>query len=188
MHREDLDGNSLYLLHDFFSSDECDRSIAFSEGRGYGDAPISTGLGDVVAKEVRNNERVMVDAVALAAGLFERAKPFLPPRIESWDLHGLNERFRYYRYDPGQTFRPHYDGCFVRNAGEESKLTFMVYLNDNFSGGTTNFWTEDEKLKAIVKPKRGMALVFVHAQIHEGAPVTAGRKYVLRTDVMYRQV
>ena len=30
-----------------------------------------------------------------------------------------------------------------------------------------------------------MALVFAHLQLHEGAPVLDGRKYVLRTDVMY---
>jgi len=28
-------------------------------------------------------------------------------------------------------------------------------------------------------------LGFVHLQLHEGAPVVRGRKYVLRTDVMY---
>lgn len=32
-----------------------------------------------------------------------------------------------------------------------------------------------------------MALVFVHRHLHEGAPVIAGRKYVLRTDVMYAE-
>jgi hypothetical protein len=32
-----------------------------------------------------------------------------------------------------------------------------------------------------------MALVFVHRQLHEGALVLQGRKYVLRTDVMYLQ-
>jgi hypothetical protein len=30
-----------------------------------------------------------------------------------------------------------------------------------------------------------MALIFVHDQLHEGAAVVSGRKYVLRTDVMY---
>ena len=37
-----------------------------------------------------------------------------------------------------------------------------------------------------VVPEQGMALVFVHAVLHRGAPVTRGRKYVLRSDVMYR--
>lgn len=62
----------------------------------------------------------------------------------------------------------------------------MVYLNDDFAGGTTDFYGDDELPRASIRPKRGMALVFVHAQLHEGAPVISGRKYVLRTDVMYR--
>ena len=61
----------------------------------------------------------------------------------------------------------------------------MVYLNDDFSGGATNFYNGDGTPNARVQPKHGMALVFRHAQLHEGAPVTSGRKYVLRTDVMY---
>jgi hypothetical protein len=48
---------------------------------------------------------------------------------------GLNERFRFYRYDPGQHFAPHMDGCYQRANGEESQFTFLVYLNDGFVGG-----------------------------------------------------
>ena len=188
MHREQIFGESLFFIHDFFSPEECDRSIAFSEGRVYEDATITTGDGFLRVKGMRNNMRVMVDSQVLAARLFERARPFLPPRVDFWHLHGLNERFRYYRYDVGQTFKPHYDGSFCRNAGEESQLTLMVYLNDDFTGGTTDFYNEDETPRASVKPRRGMALVFVHQQLHEGAPVTHGRKYVLRTDVMYRVI
>jgi hypothetical protein len=61
----------------------------------------------------------------------------------------------------------------------------MVYLNSDFSGGETKFYGEDRQRRVAVRPERGMALVFVHLQLHEGAPVVSGRKYVLRTDVMY---
>ncbi len=186
MHREDLQGDLLFVIPEFFSVEDCRRSVAFSEGLGYTDAPITTPLGFVMAKEVRNNTRVMVDTPFLARELFERARPFLPGRVDPWRLHGLNERFRFYRYDVGQRFRLHYDGSFRRNAEEESQLTFMIYLNDDFDGGTTDFYYENFRLKARVTPRRGMALVFAHAQLHEGTPVTRGRKYVLRTDVMYR--
>jgi len=186
MHREDLQGALLFVIHDFFSPEECRRSIGISEGMGYADAPITTALGFVMAKDVRNNTRVMMDDVAFAGRLFERARPFLPSRVDFWRLHSLNERLRYYRYEVGQRFRLHYDGSFRRNADEESQLTFMVYLNDDFTGGTTDFYYENLSLKVSVKPRQGMALVFAHAQLHEGTPVTSGRKYVLRTDVMYR--
>ncbi|MBY0457399.1 MAG: 2OG-Fe(II) oxygenase, partial [Gemmataceae bacterium] len=104
---------------------------------------------------------------------------------------GLNERFRFYRYDEGQTFRPHYDGHFARN-DERSQLTFMIYLSGDCEGGETVIYFSDDGLsqpdgaQVRVKPEAGKALVFFHYLLHEGAPVTGGRKYVLRTDVMYR--
>jgi hypothetical protein len=38
-----------------------------------------------------------------------------------------------------------------------------------------------------ITPVRGMVLVFHHPIWHRCDPVTAGRNYVLRTDVMYRR-
>jgi hypothetical protein len=61
----------------------------------------------------------------------------------------------------------------------------MVYLNEEFTGDETKFYQDDRTLRVTVSPKRGMALVFAHFQLHEGAPVVDGRKYVLRTDVVY---
>jgi hypothetical protein len=110
---------------------------------------------------------------------------------EGHDATALNERFRFYRYDPGHTFRPHIDGHFARN-DERSQLTFMVYLNGECGGGETVIYIQDDGLtlpdgaQIRVKPETGKALVFFHYLLHEGAPVKSGRKYVLRTDVMYR--
>ncbi len=56
----------------------------------------------------------------------------------------------------------------------------MVYLNDDFTGGSTDFGWES------VVPRQGMALVFPHRLRHQGSAVVNGVKYVLRTDVMYR--
>jgi prolyl 4-hydroxylase len=68
----------------------------------------------------------------------------------------------------------------MRPNGEQSMLTFMLYLNGDFEGGETNFQSG-----VSVKPETGMVLVFRHALFHEGAAVTSGRKYVLRSDVMF---
>ena len=57
----------------------------------------------------------------------------------------------------------------------------MVYLNGDFEGGATDF----DMLGSAV-PAQGLVLVFDHGLRHQGAPVGSGRKYVLRTDVMYR--
>ncbi len=63
-------------------------------------------------------------------------------------------------------------------------MTFIVYLNEGFEGGETSFEHNGGQLNVI--PKTGMALVFVHHRCHTGAEVVSGRKYVLRSDVMYR--
>lgn len=92
----------------------------------------------------------------------------------------LNERFRIYRYTEGQRFAWHRDGSFRRSTDEESYYTLMVYLNEGFEGGRTEFADH-----AVVEPATGRALVFYHPLLHQGAPVVRGTKYVLRTDVMY---
>jgi hypothetical protein len=55
----------------------------------------------------------------------------------------------------------------------------MVYLNEGFAGGTTSF------MPGEVVPQRGMALFFPHELPHCGEAVGSGRKYVLRSDIMY---
>lgn len=184
MRKEQLSGDRIFVIHGFLSPGECEEHIDSSESIGYDEAPITTSLGFQMRKDIRNNTRVMLDAPQLAEALFEKAQPFLPERIGDWKLLGLNERFRYYRYERGQTFRPHYDGSFRRSDREMSLLTFMVYLNDGFEGGATVFHGAAGFTREIL-PEQGKALVFSHPQLHEGAPVVSGEKYVLRTDVMY---
>ncbi len=169
-----------FSLTEFMSPEECSAFIELGETLGFDDAPISTASAQVLMSEVRNNSRAMVDDPDLAYDLWRRIKEYVPQEIGGWRPIGLNERFRFYRYDQHQIFRWHRDGRFARNDREGSRYTLMVYLNDDFEGGFTDF----RSFK--VYPVQGMALCFLHPLLHEGATVTSGRKYVLRTDVMYR--
>jgi len=190
--REDLSGDDVFVVHDFLTPDECQHYITASEAAGYGDAPVTTSFGFVMRKDVRNNDRVMIDDETLAAELFDRLRPFLLPAFREWVPVGVNERFRYYRYAPGQKFDWHFDGAFTRDTGESSKLTFMIYLNDGCTGGETVFnlrkygGVRGDDPVLTVTPTAGMALLFRHDILHTGAMVLAGTKYVLRSDVMYR--
>jgi hypothetical protein len=185
MHKECLDGDRIFVVHDFLTADECRSFIDRSEESGYDVASIVTAAGPVIDQAVRDNARLIADDPSLAHCFWQRARLFVPPATGGWHVLGLNERFRFYRYDPGQKFALHYDGCFRRSDGEQSQLTLMVYLNDEFTGGETKFYRDAQTVHVTVHPNRGMALVFAHFQLHEGAPVLKGRKYVLRTDVMY---
>ena len=100
----------------------------------------------------------------------------------------LNERLRFLRYDPGHKFEAHHDGEYWRPDGiERSYITVQLYLNEGFEGGSTTFihphkhWEKKE-----VVPKIGSVLVFEHAILHEGSALIEGRKYCVRTDVMYK--
>lgn len=167
----------LFTIEGFFSQQECQSYIDLSESLGYEVAAIDGGR---VVRSVRNNDRVFYENPVLGKHLFERLHPFLLPKIGNSELVGLNERFRFYRYQPGHRFHGHQDNSFIRDGREASYYTFMIYLNDDFKGGETTF------TKHRIIPKQGMALVFLHQLFHEGSEVLSGTKYVLRTDVMYR--
>jgi predicted 2-oxoglutarate/Fe(II)-dependent dioxygenase YbiX len=174
-------GAGVFTIDAFLSTDECTTLIVQSEKRGYSEAAIRTEDGERLYKDARNNDRMVFDDHELAATLYQRACPLLPQEIDGWAATRFNERWRYYRYDRDQQFTWHLDGTVRLGTGEESILTFMIYLNDDFEGGSTDFGWES------VKPSRGMALVFPHRLRHQGSAVKAGLKYVLRTDVMYAE-
>jgi hypothetical protein len=81
------------------------------------------------------------------------------------------------------------------NDGRSSRLTFLIYLNDDFNGGCTTFFTPSRVEHGVldargVRPRQCAALVFPHgdtigALLHEGSPVEQGAKYVVRTDILY---
>ncbi|MGJ7580390.1 2OG-Fe(II) oxygenase [Variovorax sp. RHLX14] len=172
-------GAGILTIDNFLSVEECQNLIQHSEAIGYEQAAIRTDEGDRVIKDIRNNDRVIFDDMSLAGQLFERAKPFLIPEKDGWILSRMNERFRFYRYIEKQKFAWHLDGTVTDTHGDETFLTFMMYLNDDFEGGSTDFNWEK------IEPKRGRALVFPHRLRHQGSPVSAGSKYVLRTDVFF---
>jgi hypothetical protein len=181
---DSLDGSApiAFTLDGVLAVDECNALIARIDALGPEAAPISTTAGFVMRPDIRNNTRVILDDVELAARLFERVAPSVPAQLGGMKPVGANERFRCYRYAPGEKFAAHYDGSFIRDERERSLLTLMVYLNDAFVGGHTAFLDFD----VTAVPRTGSALLFQHQVLHEGCQVETGVKYVLRSDVMYR--
>jgi hypothetical protein len=84
--------------------------------------------------------------------------------------------------------------CAHTTRPQLSRLTFLIYLNDDFDGGNTTFFIPASEAEGVlnafpVKPSRGCVLVFPHgtcsAPLHEGSPVLNRCKYVVRTEVEY---
>lgn len=62
----------------------------------------------------------------------------------------------------------------------------QVYLNGgDFEGGETTFYDDEGNEQCRIRPYAGLVVLFDHDILHEGSPVRQGRKYVLRSDIMY---
>lgn len=177
-----------FLLYNVFTRDECEALIKSSEDCGYTEALVNIGGGrEMRIKGFRDSSRVLIDDRDFVQSLLKRIAPFVPVDFKDEKLIGINERLRFLRYDPGDKFKPHYDGSYCRpNNKEETLITLQIYLNQNFTGGETSFLDPDDLAKRVpVKPVTGMILVFEHRIFHEGSLVKKGRKYTIRTDVLY---
>jgi hypothetical protein len=185
-HYEDF----VFELPNFVTDDQCDRWITDIEGEGFEPALINGANGATRRADIRNNDRLIRDDPAIADMLWNKLRPFVSQSFSNRQVVGLNERFRFYRNDVGQKFDWHRDGYFERDNGERSLFTFMVYLSDDFEGGGTSF-SDRGFIGSFpdfrVTPRKGSALLFYHPIAHRGDPVVSGRKYVLRSDVMYSE-
>ena len=169
------------IIENFFDDKECQRIIKLGYELGYEKPTIKTSTGNVIKESVRNNGRAIYQNKKFADELFDKIKKSLPQEISGYQLKGLNEEMKIYRYEKGQRFKMHTDVPFVRGKNEKSLLTIMVYLNEDFEGGATWF------MDGSVEPKTGNALIFTQSLLHAGAEVKEGVKYAIRTDIMYEK-
>jgi len=193
------------VIHNVLKADECESMINRAEEVGFDQALINNNGRQVLNQDVRSCQRCMIDDEVVADALYQRiinalqgtdlekkvkTAPWLNQgEGEPIEAVGLNERLRFLKYGQGNFFGPHKDIRYVRGiecgdrAGETSHVTVQLYLNDKFKGGTTRFLAGKRYLD--VKPRAGSVLIFDHELLHEGSEVTSGRKYSVRSDIMY---
>jgi len=104
---------------------------------------------------------------------------------------GQGEPLQILRYHPGQEFRPHFDS--IHDTDNQRILTFLVYLNEDFEGGETQFLATGLK----VKGGKGDGLLFRNADDsgrsdpnaqHAGLPPTSGEKFLASRWIRQRPV
>ena len=175
---------------------ECAELLERVNEKGFTPALLNIGRGfQELSSGVRDGQRVIVDSPEFTAYVFEFLRPHLPQTLRGSSLVELNERCRFLCYTPGQHFEPHCDGRFTRqsphpNAGDSSRVTVQLYLHDvpAAHGGATTFMRSGggDSEGLVCQPVVGSALLFTQELLHEGSLVTAGLKYTLRTEAMYR--
>jgi hypothetical protein len=154
-------------------------------------------IGGGVARDglPERREHASSDDGVAAALLWARLAPVLPPLpdwyandaltnldppLARWSAVGCNPRIRYYRYQLGDRFAPHYDEPYRSRPASRTFLTVLVYLPTAVPcvGGETLVNGE------VIEVFAGRIAVFDHRLIHEGRPVEGGSKLVLRTDIV----
>jgi len=190
-----------FQLLNVFSQQECQAFIDTTEALEFlPDAPVS------LARNIRHNDNVtwVVDETTDqliwqrcghlftdADHLFEGRKPV-----------AINARFRFYRYKEGDFFKFHTDGAWpgsrvinqqlVGNAYPDrySEMTFLILLSEDFDGGETRFRVNNENID--IRTPAGSVLCFPHGmhplhKVHSSVPITRGTKYIIRSDVLFKQ-
>ena len=111
---------------------------------------------------------------------------------------GVWEQLRVLSYDAADFFRAHRDNACGEGDSKllphcRSHCSLLLYLADSDDGGgATRFYREDglqgpDACTAVadVVPWAGRAVVFPHRVLHASMPITSGRKYVIRGDVLW---
>lgn len=226
------------LLHNILSREECQQLANLADRQGFEKALVNVGGGKFAEMlGTRNHGICRYDDPHIADQIWQRVLkaaerdktvhndllhiPWVnercrhPQQVKPFRAVGLNENLRFLRYEAGQHFGPHVDGSYVRGTeagieryGEQSFVSFQLYLNEGFKGGATRFiseydayselrdqqppqpggkgWSSPKKpLGHSIIPRAGSVLLFQHDCCHEGTRVESGRKYTIRSDVMY---
>jgi len=203
------------VIDNVFTPAECASLIALAESDAqWAQAAVHYGLGaheKYINTDYRNSERILRFDDDAAKVIFERLLPHVQELVELrdgsewesvvspkgvgkwkvWKLVGLNERLSFLRYGPGNYFRQHCDGQLELPDGRKSRVTVQIYLGeDGCVGGATRFLDPRGKKEKFldVEPKMGRVLIFQQRGMwHSGEDVVAGRKFTLRSDLMFRE-
>ena len=194
-----LEPNELKYINDHIDTLEFhDCKVFGSEGKNYvnNDIRSSSGL------TLDDNETVFIGGHPIVGDKPNAVTSLLHQRInvglESYykKVKSIHQNFSYYpvpcgigtkcwreaiqilEYQPGQRYRFHHDAATDKKLKEyERKISVILYLNEGFEGGGTEF------IHTSLKPKPGYAIMFPSnwCYPHAGQEVISGKKRIAVT-------
>lgn len=168
----------LRTLSGFLTPEECDAVVEAARAKGMQRSTVVSTEG---ASSTRTSSTTFLgaDESPVVGRVFAKVAAMLGASEDRF------EKMQVIAYQENQQYKAHYDPCFKCANGTDlpREFTVLVYLNDGFEGGTTDFPLADPQ--ASVVPEQGMALVFrnmkngkiVRASKHQGSPVSRGTKW-----------
>ncbi len=166
------------LFRNIFTEAECDFLVGASVPRMNPSQVIDPGTGQLVPNPVRTSEGASFPLAVESPAIHALCRRLAA--ASGTDV-GQGEPLQVLCYSAGQEYKPHFDA--IDGADNQRILTFLVYLNDDFEGGETEFLSSGLK----VKGRKGDGLLFRNADEagrpdldsqHAGLPLLAGVKFL----------
>lgn len=195
----------LISISEVFSKKECEKLIDISESMNY-EKPLLfpknlekslknvQRVTDKNIKKGKNNYentirdclRIIIDSLPFAKVLEKKLKYFIPININNYQFEYVNPRFRFLKYEDSGHFIRHKDENYVSKNNEISLITILIYLNDNYEGANTKFFSNScDEIGLSLKPENGMVCIMEQNIEHEVPKIEKSIKYVIRTELMY---
>jgi len=162
--------NQIWTIDHFLTKQECRQFINQINTKSNKICFTNTGLFE--------NDKYIDQS--LATSFFEKINTL--PKIKTLVTNPIlraNNLIMTGKYLSNNNFGLHTDtGLFYnKNTKEKSQYTLLIYLNDDFEGGTTSFFTDNFQPTVTIHPKQGTALLFDIDLWHKGDKLISGEKY-----------
>ncbi|HKQ13349.1 MAG TPA: 2OG-Fe(II) oxygenase [Steroidobacteraceae bacterium] len=188
----------ILVIERFASAEECQWLIARAAGGGLQRAKVYRASSTAQVAETRTNREMsftIFNADVVLSLIRDRIAAAAGTPVSHFEIAKL------LHYSPGEQFALHADFIEAKTpelarelaARGQRSATFLIYLNDGYEGGATQF----PRLNWQYRGGRGDALLFSNVDangapdydtIHAGMPPTSGEKWVLSQWVRTRPV
>ena len=223
----ELFNKQIYTVDNVLSKEQCKKIIEKANEKGWNESsPSGGGHGRTGREDPRTNSFCVFHDSNIASNIWAQIKETLPNDLtflgdnvyfnsvskgSEWNPAFIYDKIRIYRYQPGEAFPEHIDYKVKRNIIEDDKefvqqsfLSLLIYLNDDFEGGETGYWPDHNGIhcrflrnverqnctkdhQVSIKPSTGLCVIQDQNILHEGLPTTKGVKYLLRTDIIHQK-
>ena len=227
MNKTQLFNDQIFTVDDFISTEQCTAIIDKCNTKGWNkSSPSGGGHGRTGNEDPRTNMFCVFHDTEMSSDLWDKIKSHLPEDLSfipqnvyfnsitkgtEWKPSFVYDKMRVYKYEVGEVFPEHIDYKVKRSvikSGKEyvqqSFLTLLIYLNEDFEGGETGYWPDHNGIhcrflrsvekqqckkdhQVLIKPKKGLSVIQDQNILHEGLPPTKGTKYILRTDIIHER-
>ena len=165
----------ILLLPEFLHESDCARLRNTLESAVY----------DIVGDGEHSHSRYDFKSPELSARIQHKLSSHLPRWIpEGWYVH---HEWYASRYTEGEELGIHADG---KNSfyGDESVLTLLIYLNDDFEEGETIFVDREGRELDRVAPQTEKCVVLSQSLLHKAISPRGGSKLIIRSDIMNKKM